>query len=469
VGRVRIPRDVESRSDRWRATWRGPRSFTCSLPSTQLGPDALHEHLASHADAVVAALAGAEGVHSFRACATPPFSGDGHRSRALLNVVHDQPLPELLEELFARVGEPLTAAFAPLVQPCEPADWPAWLVRHRVRENTLHLGAVNATVREIRADKQLRRLCRAFADEQLERGAWSPATPPLRMCAELRSHVAAALSESDGIAVRASLSLAARAARAVDFAATFLFPAFGVLVDDIHDLVGRAAAPARRALRHAAFTLWWLYAVAPTSAALSAVRVVEWSEGEPPPPPIDPERWARLEAGEDRFTHNEVTLWLPVRDSFARRFLLRVVLFGAEGGCRHLWNVGRLAGIDTIHHARILQLDRGRTMAFLSDYDGGLDRYLGDFLGVGSHAVVPISSNLAHCPKTRWLFGREDPERFASGWRAMIRAGQLETSIWYGAYRDTSVREILANRKLRDTLFASDMDERAARRWLRSL
>lgn len=467
--RVRISRGVESRSERWRATWRGPRSFTCSLPSARMEPQELHEHLASHADAVVAALASAEGVHSFRACATPPSSGYTHRARALINVVHDQPLPELLQELFARAGDELTAAFAPLQQPHQSSDWPTWLCEHRLRENTLHIGAVNATVREIRAGKQLRTLCREFADEQLARGAWDLATPPLRMCVELRAHVVAAMSGTGEFGPRDQLSVAARAARTLDFGATFLFPAFGVLVDDILELVDRAALPARRAVRHAAFTLWWLYAVAPTSAALTAARIVEWSESEPPEPRIDPAKWARLEAGEDRFTHNEVTLWLPVRDSLARRLLLRVVLWGAERGCRHLWNVGRLAGIDTIHHARILQLDGGRTMAFLSDYDGGLDRYLDDFIGVGSHAVVPISSNLAHCPKTRWLFDRENPERFASGWRAMIRAGQLETSIWYGAYRDTSVREILANRKLRDALLDSDMDERAARQWLRSL
>lgn len=466
---VRIPRDIESRSERRRASWRGPSSFTCSLPSSQLGPEALHEHLSSRADAVLAALERAEGVHSFRACATPPFADDGHRARALINVVHDQPLPELLEELFARAGRPLLEAFAPLEQPAQPADWPMWLVQHRLRENTVHIGAVNATVREIRAGKRLRELCRAFADAELDRGVWDPATPPLRMCAELRSHVAAAMSDADHAAAHPQASLAVRAARAVDFAATFLFPAFGVLVEEILPLVDRATTPARRALRQAAFTLWWSYAVAPSSAALSAVRMLERSESQPPEPTIDSAKWARLEAGEDRFLHNEVTLWLPVRDSFARRLLLRVVLWGAERGCRHVWNVGQLAGIDTIHHARILQLDRGRTMVFLSDYDGGLDRYLGDFIGVGSHAVVPISSNLAHCPKTRWLFGREDSERFASDWGAMIRAGQLETSIWYGAYRDTSVREILANRNLREALFDRDMDERAARRLLRNL
>ena len=48
-------------------------------------------------------------------------------------------------------------------------------------------------------------------------------------------------------------------------------------------------------------------------------------------------------------------------------------------------------------------------MLFMSDYDGSLDRYLLDFMGVGSRAVIPIASSVAGCPKTRWLFGKNDP------------------------------------------------------------
>jgi hypothetical protein len=95
------------------------------------------------------------------------------------------------------------------------------------------------------------------------------------------------------------------------------------------------------------------------------------------------------------------TLWFPVKDSWTRRLLLKLILCGSERGCRHFWTAGHLADIETIHYAGLLQVDEGRSMIFMSDYDGILHRYLDDFIGIGSRAVVPICSNFAGCPKTR--------------------------------------------------------------------
>jgi hypothetical protein len=162
---------------------------------------------------------------------------------------------------------------------------------------------------------------------------------------------------------------------------------------------------------------------------------------------------------------NEVTYWFTVKESWARRQLMTLVLLGSEGGCRHLWTNGELSGIDTIHYARLLQLADKRVMLFMSDYDGSLDRYLIDFMGVGSRAVIPISSNVKGCPKTRWLYGKDDPTTFGPRLRNLLRTYQLETSVWYNAYPTLTVRDVAVNAAIRDGLFAPAMTEEDAHLW----
>lgn len=168
---------------------------------------------------------------------------------------------------------------------------------------------------------------------------------------------------------------------------------------------------------------------------------------------------------EDLRAKNEVTYWFAVKDSWVRRQLMTLILYGSEGGCRHFWTNGELAGIDTIHYARLVQLAGNRVMLFMSDYDGSLDRYLMDFTGVGSRAVIPISSSVAGCPKTRWLYGKDDPATFDPRLVNLLRTYQLETSVWYNAYPFLNVRDVLVNAAIREGLFAESMAEENARRW----
>jgi hypothetical protein len=104
-------------------------------------------------------------------------------------------------------------------------------------------------------------------------------------------------------------------------------------------------------------------------------------------------------------------------------------------------------------------------MLFMSDYDGSLDRYLLDFTGVGSRAVIPISSNVKGCPKTRWLYGKDNPTTFGPRLQNLLRTYQLETSVWYNAYPFLTVRDVLVNGAIRDGLFAPAMSEEDAQRW----
>lgn len=459
----------ESGRERRRATWRGPRSFTALVPVAGVPLPELLTRLRELNTRLLESLRQVDDLHSFRLVAVHPEENTA-TVRVLLNVVHDRPLEIHGPALLRAVGPLLTTAFATSARTPTVAELPALLMRHRVRERTLHLGAIGLTVQDILANQRLKVAAETFVDQQLAAGVWTRDTP-----AEVIRH-----ATRDALLARPShenlprgplspIAWPARRRRFVDLVASFAFPALGVLHSEIRPAIQRVPSPARRFAYAWAYRLWWLYGSLPTALAMLGVRLLERLEPDLPTPLPDEEQLQRLEASEDVDPKNEVTLWFPVRPTWLRRTLMRVILWGSERGCRHFWTDGRLSKIETIHYARILQVDRGETMVFLSDYDGGLNRYLGDFIGEGSNAVIPISSSVAGCPKTRWLFRPENPDEFGTRWRNLIRRYQLETSVWYSAYPLLTVAENLANVAFRNELFAANLPTEAAQQWARRL
>jgi hypothetical protein len=330
----------------------------------------------------------------------------------------------------------------------------------------MHIGAIRRTLADIRLDRELREEIGAFAARSLAADRWPADTPAETIRRDIREHVRAEARHRPlptGPAI--PLSTLGRALRCVDFVTTFAFPAMGTLSTDITIAIERISDRGRRELTRIAYRLWWLYAGIPTGIALAGVRWLELREPDLELPPADAAKVERLESVEDLRLKNEVTYWFTIKESWMRRQLMTVVLWGSEGGCRHLWTNGELSGIDTIHYARLLQLAKKRVMLFMSDYDGSLDRYLLDFTGVGSRAVIPISSNVKGCPKTRWLYGKDNPTTFGPRLQNLLRTYQLETSVWYNAYPFLTVRDVLVNGAIRDGLFAPAMSEEDAQRW----
>src|ERR1017187_32867 len=456
-------------TERLRALWRRPLSFTSLVPvGTTPGPD-LAARIAALAPMLKAGLASVGGLHTFRLVAAPPELPGG-AARALLNFVHDGPLDPMLSDVVAAVGEPLAMAFAGADFSGRRDDLPQLLVDHRVPDLTFHLGAINKSARDVLAESRLVDALEAFSDAQLAGGSWRPDTPAETIRRELRAHVLS-LPLDSGLprSPAPELPWTRRLLRFLDLLATFAFPSIGVLAVHIQKAIGRIAKPWLRRLAWAAYSLWWIYGAFFTGAAFLFVRFLEIVEPDIVAAQPSANKIMRIEATEDLTITNEVTYWFPVKPTWVRRVLLRVILGGSERGCRHFWTNGALADIDTIHYARILQIDGGRTMLFMSDYDGSLDRYMIDFLGVGSSAVIPIASNAYGCPKTRWLFNPDDPGTFGPRLTSLLRLDQLVTQVWYSAYPNLGVREILANAAVRDGLFAAEMSEADAGSWLASL
>lgn len=452
--------------ERLLATWRSPLSFTSLVPVTHGTEHELRTLSAKLVPALEAALATVDDLHSFRLVVVPESAPGMRQTHLLVNFVHDRPLDEHLASLVAAVGRLLVPVFEYAgVDEGSEGLAQLWL-RHRVRENTKHLGAVGRRLADIRSERRLREEMGTFADQALAEGQWPAGTTAETVRRAIRAHVLAR-GGSGGLpeGPAPGNSKLGNVARFVDLLKTFAFPAIGVLRTDIGNAIRDIPDRGRREVASIAHALWWIYGAIPTGIALLVVRFLEWIEPDLVLPPADAAKVERLEIAEDIRLKNEVTYWFAVRGGWMRRWLLAVILWGSERGCRHFWTNGKLAGIDTIHYARILQIAEKRVMLFMSDYDGSLDRYLLDFMGVGSRAVIPIASSVEGSPKTRWLYGKADPVTFGPRLRNLLRTYQLETSVWYNAYPHLTVRDVRVNGALREGLFVPEMTEEDAQRW----
>lgn len=174
---------------------------------------------------------------------------------------------------------------------------------------------------------------------------------------------------------------------------------------------------------------------------------------------------ARLDAilgHEDSVSQNGLTHHVPLRPGAVRKATLRLVLWVIEQARRTIAYEGRLGGISSIHFARWVSLDDG-TLLFFSNYDGSWEAYLGDFVDKAHPYLSAVWSNTKWFPETRALvLGGAAREAAFKQW---ARTFQRENQVWYSAYPDLTVTNILDNAKIREGA-AGPMTEAEARAWL---
>lgn len=338
--------------------------------------------------------------------------------------------------------------------PAQGADVLGWLHRHTEVPQTYHIGTLRDAIKDIRDEYRLRVAIDDYVDRRQASGDWKDGDV-LSIHRDIRTFV-----NSHG-------ELPQQARPATPWSVRFL-----ELIDLLKGLAVLAAPPTILACLHvwwwagSWWSLWWLI---PTIflvlvALLAAViRYYETTEGDFVVQP-QPGQVEELVADEDYGIQNQFSMLTPVRDSWFRRWNLRFVLWLANNASKHFYRRGRLVGIDTIHFARFHLLDGGRRMLFMSDFDGGWERYLFDFVGVGSFAVVPIWTHLHGCPKTRFLLFPS--KGFAQRFLPFTRANQRQTHLWYSAIDHLTVGDIKRNAKIRAGLFGPSK-RRAVEKWLK--
>jgi hypothetical protein len=141
---------------------------------------------------------------------------------------------------------------------------------------------------------------------------------------------------------------------------------------------------------------------------------------------------------EDVVAQNQLTVLTVVRPGQADR--VRAVMSAIDSYARRLAPDGSLVGISTIHFVRWILLDNGRRLMMVSDYDGTWEAYIDEFAEMilsGLNAIWETS--LGYPPD-----GAGDLPAF----KQFLRNHQVPSELFYSAYPDETVLNILGDRRL---------------------
>jgi len=201
---------------------------------------------------------------------------------------------------------------------------------------------------------------------------------------------------------------------------------------------------------------------------LVLVRIIEWRDGRRFAPASElitkgtnASVYRREDGGVNKYQNHLASLTY-VKPGFLRASLLRATLFVIGLLSRFWFNRGDLGGIPTILAARWVLIDGGRRLLFLTNYGGGWESYLDEFIDMGAvtglnaiwtNTFVKTANCIRHYafPATKFYLwrGAEAEQPF----KAYVRQSQIETIVWYSAYPTLSVINLNTNTDLRQALF----------------
>lgn len=184
------------------------------------------------------------------------------------------------------------------------------------------------------------------------------------------------------------------------------------------------------------------------------------------PSPRDAERLADLHTREDYRIQNQITHLVEIKPGWFRLRTLKFVLGAINLLAVVLYNRGNLAGIPSIHFARWAIIDNGRRLLFFSNFDGSWESYLGEFIDRAAIGLTGVWSNGEDFPPTRSLI--KEGARRSADFKAWVRAKQIETQVWYSAYKTLTVENINNNTDIRNGI-TGDLDAEKSASWLQKL
>lgn len=174
---------------------------------------------------------------------------------------------------------------------------------------------------------------------------------------------------------------------------------------------------------------------------------------------VDYDRIRTLNEAEVVHGLNHLHLLSTVRRG--RLLRLKIVLFLVNFAGRYLFPPGSLSNIRSIHFAHWSIVDGGKHLLFVTHYDGSFDNYLGDFTDRASDGLNSVWNNVEGYP----LAGAQDIFAFKQFFR---NDQQLPSQVFYRAYPDTTVVNILRDRAIVQPL-AEGLDRPALDDWLTEL
>ena len=193
------------------------------------------------------------------------------------------------------------------------------------------------------------------------------------------------------------------------------------------------------------------------------LRMLERSDPEIIPRP-DRQYIRQLAEQEDHDVSNQFSAFGDIKPGLFRRYTVMFFLCLLDYAARHIYNRGYLARVQTIHFARWVLLDNNRRVLFASNYDGGHEAYMDDFINKVAWGLNLVFSNGVGYPSTRWLIkdGAEQEQKF----KYYQRRHQQPTQVWYKAYPGKTAFDLAQNSRIRDGVETRQASDREIREWL---
>jgi len=184
-------------------------------------------------------------------------------------------------------------------------------------------------------------------------------------------------------------------------------------------------------------------------------------------PPPDHEGLLELQHLEDYDVTNQYTAFGSIKPGLFRRWLITLLLTLVNYACRHISTRGFLARVQTIHFAFWAFIDDKRRLVFTSNYDGGHEAYMDDFINKVAWGLNLAFSHGVGWPRTRWLFARG--ARIEHKFKHYQRRHQLPTQVWYQAYPGLALVDLKRNQRIREGLERAHVSDAQALAWLQLL
>ena len=174
-----------------------------------------------------------------------------------------------------------------------------------------------------------------------------------------------------------------------------------------------------------------------------------------------------LQELEDYDVSNQYTAFGSAKPGEFRRALITLVYAIIQFAARHFFYRGYLARIQSIHFARWVFVDDKRRVLFTSNYDGGHQAYMDDFINKAAWGLNVAFSSGVGWPHTDWLLCRG--ARREHFFKYFQRRHQLPTQVWYKAYPGLTLMDLERNARIRRGLESKDMSDAQALAWLKLL
>jgi hypothetical protein len=202
-------------------------------------------------------------------------------------------------------------------------------------------------------------------------------------------------------------------------------------------------------------------------APFKVLRHLEQTDFAQVNPQLSPAQLKLFAAQEDQIVQNHLASMVLVKPGMLRGFLitnaLRLLHFVVP---IIAWD-GYLGSMRTIHFAHWTLVGNSGRLLFLSNFDGSWQSYLDDFVDKAARGLTLAWGNCVGFPPTKDLV--LEGAAHGTQFKAWARLSQTQNILWYSAYSDLTVNQIIRNASVVDGLRKTSMTKKEAEQWAQLL